>query len=468
MRETINAVNHQQASKLLHNKFVVVLGDSIQRSVYKDIVLLLQKDKYLSLVQLKSKGEMSFEQDVLVEGGRMGQMTNGTEYHEVRQFQSDHHLVRFYFLTRIFSRYMQSILDDFERGLKPDVVIINSCVWDVSRYNSKWHVEYKENLHKFFEKIKLVLHPECIVMWSMTMPLGKRIVGGFLVPEVEERGPTLRYDVIEANFYSCQIADAYGLDVLDLHFKFRFSLQHRMKDGVHWNAVAHRHITSLLLQHIAQAWGVALHCPVTTVETISHSEQPQLQACSNNMVENMARHSWRFPSVPRYRIPDLRTINTDRFRGCWRTDSFSPYHRYWPQAEHFSHSATDWQPANSGVQRYRPREGLYNGYKQHFYEDTLPDSPKFGIGYLNFKDNQAKWHDLRNGPRAAPAHHRLMDHRFIENGEQMQAVLHNEAYRPRPYVDPPACPESRYVMRKKPSKKHYAPYTRQRPHDYCR
>lgn len=80
------------------------------------------------------QGEMSFEQDCLVEGGCLSQMNNGTEYREVRQFQSDHHLVRFYFVTRIYSRYMQSILEDFRHGLKPDVIIINSCVWDISRW----------------------------------------------------------------------------------------------------------------------------------------------------------------------------------------------------------------------------------------------------------------------------------------------------------------------------------------------
>lgn len=64
--------------------------------------------------------------------------------------------------------------------------------------------------------------------------------------------------MIEANFYSGTLADAYGMDVVDLHFQFRFSLQHRTSDGVHWNAIAHRKITSLLLEHSAQAWGVAM------------------------------------------------------------------------------------------------------------------------------------------------------------------------------------------------------------------
>uniref|UniRef100_A0A3Q4GDW0 Family with sequence similarity 113 n=1 Tax=Neolamprologus brichardi TaxID=32507 RepID=A0A3Q4GDW0_NEOBR len=257
----MKSVSHLQASQLLHNKFIVVLGDSIQRAVYKDLVLLVQKEKYLSLRQLRSKGEMTFEQDCLVEGGCLGQMHNGTEYKEVRQFQSAHHLVRFYFVTRIYSRYMKSILEDFRHGLKPDLVFVNSCVWDIS--SCSWVDDYKENLHRFFDELREALPEETLVVWNLTMPLGERIKGGFLVPEIEHKAPQLRYDVIEANFYSGTLADAYGMDVLDLHFQFRFSLHHRMKDGVHWNAVAHRKITSLLLQHAAEAWGVILPCPVT-------------------------------------------------------------------------------------------------------------------------------------------------------------------------------------------------------------
>ncbi|XP_023868234.1 PC-esterase domain-containing protein 1A isoform X3 [Salvelinus sp. IW2-2015] len=444
MRENMKAVSQQQASQLLHNKFVVVLGDSIQRSVYKDIVLLLQKDKYLSLGQLKTKGEMSFEQDILVEGGRLGQMTNGTEYREVRQFRSDHHLVRFYFLTRIYSRYMQSILRDFEDGLKPDVVIVNSCLWDVSRYNPKWHVEYQENLHKLFDKMNSILPPECLVIWNMTMPLGKRIVGGFFVPEMEHRGPTLCYDVIQANFYSSKVADAYGLDVLDLHFQFRFSLAHRMKDGVHWNSLAHRRITALLLQHAAEAWGVVLHSPATTVEHIDHSEQQQLKAHTKTMTKN----------------------------------------RGWNPAE--DSGLEPYRPASD--EPYRPLEGKYNGCGEQFYEDELPVHPKYGVGYFSFEEDQADRPSLVNRQPTAPVHHRhtqvvnhrqtavykhppvnrhSQDNRCSENNGMVRnrtrhyrPVQHNEAYHPRPYV--PLRPENQYVMRKKQPKKHYAPYTCQR------
>ncbi|TDG99853.1 hypothetical protein EPR50_G00198360 [Perca flavescens] len=304
--EMMKCVSHQQASQLLHNKFIVVMGDSIQRSVYKDLVVLLQKDKYLTAKQLRSKasdvlranvhqGEMSFEQDCLVEGGCLNTMHNGTGYREIRQFQSAHHLVRFYFVTRVYSGYMQSILDDFRQGLKPDVVILNSCVWDISRYNSSWLDNYKENLHTLFDELKVTLPKETLVVWNLTMPLGERIKGGFLVPEIEHKVPQLRYDVIEANFYSGTLADAYGMDVLDLHFQFRFSLHHRTNDGVHWNALAHRKITSLLLQHSAQAWGVTMPCPLTAVD---HAEVTAQQA------ENATKPAERHPSKGNYNSYD--------------------------------------------------------------------------------------------------------------------------------------------------------------------
>lgn len=134
-----SAMVHFHASEvqqLLHNKFVVILGDSIQRAVYKDLVLLLQKDTLLTASQLKAKGELSFEQDQLVAGGQLGELHNGTQYREVRQFcsGSGHHLVRFYFLTRVYSEYLEDVLEELSYGPAPDLVIINSCLWDLSRF----------------------------------------------------------------------------------------------------------------------------------------------------------------------------------------------------------------------------------------------------------------------------------------------------------------------------------------------
>uniref|UniRef100_H3A212 Family with sequence similarity 113 n=2 Tax=Latimeria chalumnae TaxID=7897 RepID=H3A212_LATCH len=247
---------NKEAKLLLHNKFVAILGDSIQRSVYKDLVVVLQKNAYASNKQLKSKGELNFEHDFLVEGGVLGEQTNGTGYREVRQYRTDHHLVRFYFLTRVYSKYVESVLLDFQAGPQPDVLIINSCIWDISRYGREPMEDYKNNLEKLFTRLDEILLPECLVIWNMAMPLGKKISGGFLIPELQHLDQTLRFDVIAANFYSATMADSYKFDVLDLHYHFRFELQNRVKDGIHWNPIAHRQISNLLLSHIAEAWSV--------------------------------------------------------------------------------------------------------------------------------------------------------------------------------------------------------------------
>lgn len=108
----------------------------------------------------------------------------------------------------------------------------------------------------------------------------------FDTTQIEHKAPQLRYDVIEGNFYSGTLADMHGLDVLDLHFQFRFSLHHRTSDGVHWNAIAHRKITSLLLEHAAKAWGVDMTCPLRAIgeeENETHNICSLLETGLNNL-----------------------------------------------------------------------------------------------------------------------------------------------------------------------------------------
>uniref|UniRef100_A0A8D2LWD0 PC-esterase domain containing 1A n=1 Tax=Varanus komodoensis TaxID=61221 RepID=A0A8D2LWD0_VARKO len=202
------------------------------------------------------QGDLRFENDHLVEGGVLSGLHNGTHYREVRQYRTCHHLVRFYFLTRVYSPYLESILEDFRTGLQPDLLILNSCVWDISRYGPSSMQEYRANLEMAFNRLDAALSSSCLVIWSMAMPLGPKVTGGFLTPEHLSR--TLRNDVIEGNFYSATLATFHLFDVLDLHYRFRLDLRNRARDGVHWNSVAHRRITDLLLGHVAEAWGVVI------------------------------------------------------------------------------------------------------------------------------------------------------------------------------------------------------------------
>lgn len=237
--------------KLLHNKYVAVLGDSIQRAVYKDLVKLLQSDNLLTEKQLKAKGELSFATDTLVEGGTLCEMHNGTNYREVRQYRTGFHLVRFYFLTRVYSDYVESVLADFKDGPPPDILLINSCIWDLNRYGDQSLEGYKANLDRLFSRLTEVLPLDCLVIWNMTLPVG------FKDGEVPEYpNPNLRWDIIEGNFYAAKLAHFHNMDVLDMHYHFRFDLRSRCRDAIHWNQLAHRKYTQILMAHIAQAWGV--------------------------------------------------------------------------------------------------------------------------------------------------------------------------------------------------------------------
>lgn len=248
-----------EVRQLLHNKFVVVLGDSVQRAVYKDLVLLLQKDRLLSSSQLKAQGELSFEQDVLLEGSRRGRTHSGAHYREVRQFCSGHHLVRFYFLTRAYSRYLVDILGELRRGEHPpDLVVMNSCIWDLARYGPRFRSSYREHLQSLFGHLDRVLPAACLLVWNTAMPVAEVVSSRFLPAEYRLQCSQLWEDLLEANFYSAAEASRHGFDVLDLHFHFRHAGQHRQRDGVHWDGRAHRHLSQLLLAHVADAWGVDL------------------------------------------------------------------------------------------------------------------------------------------------------------------------------------------------------------------
>ncbi|KAJ3585592.1 hypothetical protein NHX12_014311, partial [Muraenolepis orangiensis] len=243
--------------------------DSLTRSMYKDLVLLLQKDACLTRSQLETKGEASFERDRLVEGGSLGPVSEGGAYKEVRQYRSEHHLVRFYFLTRVSSAYTGSILEDLRTGLRPDLLIVHSWVWDFSRSSQKWFPGYQEHLHQFFEQLKSVTHDDCLRLWILALPLGKKRTGGFLVPQIRPLERAMQLTVMEANFCSSQLALAYGLDVLDLHFHFRVSLRQCTADGVRLDALGHRWATVLLLHHTAAAWGVQMS-PLPPLPLVQH------------------------------------------------------------------------------------------------------------------------------------------------------------------------------------------------------
>ncbi|KAM6441556.1 uncharacterized protein PHA67_023213 [Liasis olivaceus] len=254
----------EEARQLLHNKFVVVIGDSNYRAIYKDLVYILQTDELLTLSQLKQKDGEFFENDRQVE---FNGPHSRNDYRLVHQYRTRHHLVRFYFITRVYSTYMESILNDFradlEADLVPDVVILNSCLWDLNRYHDdspteppvpKAIREYCENAEKLFQALDNILPSSCLIIWVTALPIREN-ARGYVIQQPHR--PSAK-DMIEANLHSHNLANRYSFDVLDLHHRFCCLEALHASDGIHWNSRAHRLMTKLLLTHIAEAWQVEL------------------------------------------------------------------------------------------------------------------------------------------------------------------------------------------------------------------
>ncbi|KAL7981753.1 hypothetical protein Chor_001568 [Crotalus horridus] len=97
----IHDFTSEEVQQLLHNKFVV------------------DKETFLNDCEVELKE------------------SSQNDYRQVRQYRRRHHLVRFYFITRVYSPYVEKILNDLRADLKadlvPDVVILHSCLWDLNR-----------------------------------------------------------------------------------------------------------------------------------------------------------------------------------------------------------------------------------------------------------------------------------------------------------------------------------------------
>ncbi|CAF4004884.1 unnamed protein product [Rotaria sp. Silwood1] len=87
--------------RIFQNKYVIFMGDSNMRSIYKDFILLLQKNDPINDSDRKAGGNKeSICGDILLEGGIYKNLASGIEYEEKRVFMANIFLVKFIFLTR--------------------------------------------------------------------------------------------------------------------------------------------------------------------------------------------------------------------------------------------------------------------------------------------------------------------------------------------------------------------------------
>jgi len=261
---------NKDVCELLENRKVIIIGDSIQRSVYKDLVCLwTQEDsRYLHQRELRAKGELTFLGDKLLSGGKLeGKMVNGVGYREVREFSDGRAFFKYYFVTRSYSEHMASVLNEL-KTCQPDVIVMNSTFWDLHHYGDNDLQQYRENLDRLLKDITDKFSSSLLFIWNAALPLAERCKGGFL----RKGFLTIPVEKIKtANKLAWLATTGQKKIYLDLFTELKNKENFKQaEDGIHWGMRAHRKISNLILTEVCASWNRKLPDPPAMLNQASY------------------------------------------------------------------------------------------------------------------------------------------------------------------------------------------------------
>ncbi|CAA98120.3 PC-esterase domain-containing protein 1B [Caenorhabditis elegans] len=308
--------NRQTARALLKDKHVMFIGDSLIRAMYKDMVSLITSGDICTVNQLRVSSEDTFLGDRHID---FLKLEANRVFRQAREFSSNRQLIQYYFTNRAMREDLEKTCMMIEAtDERPDVVVINSAIWDVSRFPGRftqsWHSrdmddlleeinvvdEYFNRIAMFCRRMRVLLPPSSTVIWVLMPPPGTpETTNGFIALN-QLTFNEIRVRLLEANARAAQIVREAGFDVLDLSFHFRLSnfQAFRIKDGVHFNTIATRFMNQLLLGHLTTAWHltdlVNRKWPLTTKNQTNiellHCATEFLEKCDNGKHNNEILH----------------------------------------------------------------------------------------------------------------------------------------------------------------------------------
>uniref|UniRef100_A0A1B6EMW8 PC-esterase domain-containing protein 1A n=1 Tax=Cuerna arida TaxID=1464854 RepID=A0A1B6EMW8_9HEMI len=261
-----DAFSHFDAKALLWSKHILFLGDSNIRAQYKDMVWLLNSNTLIEHSKLRSKLEGSYLGDKLISGSKLHR---GRSFQEVRRYidANNHTTLEFMFISRCYNCHIEELFCGIGDGTRPapNVIVINSCLWDLNRWGPNGVPEYKDNMVKLMRLMSRNLPKDCLVIWTTALPVAPHVQGGLIIKQIEFMQPLLRFEVMEANTFARELVVSHGFDVLDNHYHTRMQMHRRAKDGVHYMPIPVRLMTNLLLTHVALSWGSELPGNINSV-----------------------------------------------------------------------------------------------------------------------------------------------------------------------------------------------------------
>lgn len=204
------------------------MGDSNVRALYKDLVWLLCKGDLIPQHSLKMKNERSHANDRRLSDGAL---TSGRHYMEVREYAENGTILHFEFLTSLDPEKVKRAINSF--GVEIDIIVLNSCVWDLTRWGPEQVTPYKKRINEVFKYVA-ENYSTTRLIWLTTLPVSFIITRGFLKPQVVFMRNALPWHILESNNYASQQCKFYKHDLLDVHNHVLGIQHHRTKDGIHW------------------------------------------------------------------------------------------------------------------------------------------------------------------------------------------------------------------------------------------
>ncbi|XP_066981075.1 uncharacterized protein [Macrobrachium rosenbergii] len=199
------------------------------RCMYKDLIQLIHANAITSPAVFRGGGvNKSYMGDRVI---KITDRSYGRDYYEIREFQKDNILMRYIFVTRAYSENVIQELKDVREGNKvaPKIILMNSFLWDLTRWGPLKEDQYKEDMVKLFKDLKRSLPSDTLVIWLSTLPVAtERVKGGVFIQQVEFVKHSMRFWILEGNKFAQQLCIAFGFNLLDLHYHMRHELHRQV------------------------------------------------------------------------------------------------------------------------------------------------------------------------------------------------------------------------------------------------
>ncbi|XP_045104207.1 PC-esterase domain-containing protein 1A-like [Portunus trituberculatus] len=195
------------------------------RGLYKDLLCLLHKGTITpeNILRRGSKMAPQYGDKIL----EMATLRMGRSYFEVRQCKMKDLWLRFIFVTQVAAPTLMKELKSIEEGTlpPPDIIVVNSCLWDITRWGPEQEDQYKQNVANLFHRLQCMLPPTSLVVWLASLPVAtERVKGGVFIQQIEFMKHSMRFMLLEANMFIHNLCQVFGFSFLDLHYYMQYQL----------------------------------------------------------------------------------------------------------------------------------------------------------------------------------------------------------------------------------------------------